>query len=110
MTRPPPPRALCPFLRYDFVIASLRSAIRYSQFDTRHQVNQGDRILFFTDGLTETMDANSEMLGTDGLARIATTTCSGTVSDMADCILERVAAFRSGLPQDDMTLILAELK
>ncbi len=78
--------------------------------ESTQEVNQGDRILFFTDGLTETMDPNRQMLGTDGLARIATITCSGTIFDMADCILERVAAFRSGPPQDDMTLIMAELK
>ncbi len=74
------------------------------------QVKQGDRVLFFTDGLTETMDPSGQMLGTDGLARIATITCDGGLFDMADCILERLAALRSGPPQDDMTLIIAELK
>ncbi len=74
------------------------------------QLKPQDRVLFFTDGLTETMDPSGQMLGTEGLARMATITCDGGLFDMADCILERLAAFRSGPPQDDMTLIIAELK
>lgn len=73
-------------------------------------VNRGDRLLFFTDGLTETRDAGSELLGTEGLARIAAITCSGGLFEMADCILQRIAAFRSGPLEDDMTLIIAELR
>lgn len=73
-------------------------------------VKRGDRLLFFTDGLTETRDAGGELLGTEGLARIAAITCSGSLFEIADCILQRIAAFRSGPLEDDMTLIIAELK
>lgn len=74
------------------------------------ELRQRDRLLFFTDGLTETHDANGKMLETDGLVQIATITCADNLFGMADCILERLAAFRNGPPQDDMTLIIAELK
>ena len=74
------------------------------------EVNRGDRLLFFTDGLTETMNPNGIMLGTEGLARIARAAHRRSAFDMADGILERVARFRGEPPRDDMTLIVAELK
>ena len=74
------------------------------------QLNPGDRLLFFTDGITETIGANGRLLGEEGLGKIVAITCPGSISDTADCILERIAAFRAGPIQDDMTLIIAELK
>ena len=73
-------------------------------------VHRGDRVLLFTDGLTETMDASRDMLGTAGLLRVARNACAGSLFDMADGILAQVAAFRSGPPQDDITLVIAELE
>lgn len=73
-------------------------------------VNRGDRVLFFTDGLTETWDAAGILLGTEGLARIAAIACSGGFSEMADRILQRIATFRRGPLEDDMTMIIAKLK
>jgi sigma-B regulation protein RsbU (phosphoserine phosphatase) len=69
-----------------------------------------DRLLFFTDGLTEARDPAGRMLETDGLVRIATVACADNLFGMADCVVERVALFRDGPPQDDMTLIVAEIK
>jgi sigma-B regulation protein RsbU (phosphoserine phosphatase) len=67
-----------------------------------------DRLVFFTDGVTETMNREGEFLGEDGLARIAAAACCPSLSEMADCVLERVNAFRAGPMRDDMTLILAD--
>ena len=73
-------------------------------------ISPGDRLLFFTDGVPETVDSNNKMLGTDGLIGIATMTCASDLFDMADGILSQVESWRSGPPQDDMTLIIAEIK
>lgn len=70
----------------------------------------GDRFIFYTDGLTEARNPKRESLGEAGLAAIATVMCAGNVAEVADCILERVAAFRAGPVCDDMTLIVAEMK
>ncbi len=69
----------------------------------------GDRLFFFTDGLTESKGANGAMLGSDGLQRILDETTAATVSELADCIQQQVTEFRHGPPHDDMTLIVAEL-
>ena len=73
-------------------------------------LNPGDRLLFFTDGLTETLGAHDELLGEAGLATIAASRCACNVFDMADCIIEKIGRFRLGAVRDDMTLIIAELK
>lgn len=74
------------------------------------QLSPGDRLLFYTDGLTDTTGAQGERLGEEGLAEIASSTCAGNIFDVADCIIERIAQFRVGPVRDDMTLIVAELK
>ena len=70
----------------------------------------GDRLLFYTDGITEAADAGNRLLGENRLAEIARETLSGGLFEMADTILNRVAEFRSGPPRDDITLIAVEIK
>lgn len=73
-------------------------------------LHPGDRLVFYTDGLTETADAHGKLLGEAGLAAIAASVCAGSVFEVAGCILDRLACFRSGPVRDDMTLIIAEVK
>jgi serine phosphatase RsbU (regulator of sigma subunit) len=77
--------------------------------DTR-QLFPGDRLLFFTDGATEAMDAQGNLLGVQEFTRMATATCTGKFFDQADRLLEKIATFRAGMPQDDITLILAQMQ
>lgn len=70
----------------------------------------GDRLVFYTDGLTETRDAHGRLLGEASLAEMAASVCAGSVFEVAGCILDRIAGFRAGPIRDDMTLIIAEVK
>ena len=72
-------------------------------------VESGDRLLFYTDGLTEPEDAAGRQLGEAGLADIATVAMCVDLFDMADHILDHVAHYRHG-PMDDKTLIVVEVK
>ena len=74
------------------------------------EIEPGDRLLFYTDGVTETADAEGLLLGTSGLTRIATEAMSLDLFDTADHILGEVARFQHGPTTDDMTLIVAEIK
>lgn len=69
-----------------------------------------DRLVFYTDGLTETRTTEGGLLGESGLIEIASDVCAGSVPDAVDCILERVAERRDGPVLDDMTLIAAEIR
>ena len=73
-------------------------------------ISPGDRLLFYTDGLIEAISENDIQLGVSGLVRVATETRLESPCEMADAILREVSNFRYGPPDDDMTLIVAEIK
>lgn len=70
----------------------------------------GDRLLFYTDGLTETADAFGRPLGVDGLTGIAVEAMSVELFGMADRIFERITKFEHAETLDDKTLIVAEIR
>ncbi len=73
-------------------------------------LNAGDRLVFHTDGLMETTDANEKQLGIDGLSDIATVAMSVDLFGMADQMLDQVTRYQDGPTADDRTLIVAEIK
>lgn len=72
----------------------------------RTRLEPGDRVLLYTDGVTEVFDATGAELGEDGLTGFMLDAMTAGVFGMIDRILERVAAFEHGPVTDDRTLIL----
>jgi phosphoserine phosphatase RsbU/P len=72
----------------------------------RSRFGPGDRVLFYTDGVTEVFDASGAELGEDGLASLMLHAMPAGACGMIDRILEQVAAFQHGPVTDDRTLIL----
>ncbi|MGA2814430.1 MAG: SpoIIE family protein phosphatase [Candidatus Acidiferrum sp.] len=73
------------------------------------ELQTGDRVVIYTDGLTESFNAQREMLGVDGLQEIAAEAASLPLAEMKNKILNRVAAWRHGHAQDDISLVLLEI-
>lgn len=69
----------------------------------------GDRVVIYTDGFTESFDANQDMLGVEGLSDIVRDTSRLSLADMKQEIVNRVAAWRSGPAADDMSLVVVEI-
>jgi len=76
---------------------------------TEVELNLGDRVLIYTDGLTEAFNFQGEMLGIEGLAEIAKDTGNLPLSEMKQQILNRVAEWRSGPADDDVSFVLLEI-
>lgn len=77
----------------------------YSQVETRLDV--GDLVLCYTDSLTESRDANGELLGVEGLLRILSQIDVTNLQRMIPTLLEKVELARAGnLAQDDVTALL----
>ncbi|HEX4004416.1 MAG TPA: SpoIIE family protein phosphatase [Candidatus Acidoferrales bacterium] len=72
-------------------------------------LDPGDRVVLYTDGLTEVFDSQREMLDVDGLRKIVGETSHLPLGEMKQGILDRVAAWRSGPPSDDTSLVLLEV-
>ena len=72
-------------------------------------LDPGDRILLYTDGITEVFDEQGEMLGAEGLLNFVRESSLLPFDEMLPAILERIAAWRQGPFVDDVTIILAEV-
>jgi sigma-B regulation protein RsbU (phosphoserine phosphatase) len=72
-------------------------------------LNPGDRVVLYTDGISEVFDSRGEMLGTEGVQKIVRETSLLPFGDMQQALLNRVAAWREGTPTDDMSLVLLEV-
>lgn len=68
----------------------------------------GDRIVVYTDGLSEAMDAQMEMYGDDRIADFAATLpADQSARESIDAIMAGISTFLDGEePQDDMTLMV----
>jgi sigma-B regulation protein RsbU (phosphoserine phosphatase) len=73
------------------------------------QLDAGDRIVLYTDGITDVFDSQGKMLGVAGVQRFVRETATLPFQEMNKAILDRVAAWRAGPPVDDISLVLVEV-
>jgi PAS domain S-box-containing protein len=74
------------------------------------QLEPGDRIVLYTDGITEVFNSRGEMLGIEGIREIVRQTAALPSDEMKQGILDGVAAWRSGPPSDDVSLVLVHVR
>jgi PAS domain S-box-containing protein len=74
------------------------------------QLQPDDRVLLYTDGITEVFNSRGEMLGVEGLQEIVRQTSSLPAGEMKQGILDGVAAWREGPPTDDVSLMLVHVR
>jgi sigma-B regulation protein RsbU (phosphoserine phosphatase) len=69
-------------------------------------LSRGDRLVFYTDGITEARDANGEEYGEERLMAIALDTRTQSTDAMKTALLDDVNRFTGGKFEDDATLIV----
>jgi sigma-B regulation protein RsbU (phosphoserine phosphatase) len=69
----------------------------------------GDRLLFYTDGITEAPNADGEEFGEERLEAAGRTAPDRAAEAIKDYVLAQLAAFTGGSFADDATLIVVEL-
>jgi serine phosphatase RsbU (regulator of sigma subunit) len=70
-------------------------------------LERGDVLLMFTDGISEAMNADSDLFGEARLARLVEEHGHLATDELRERILREIDAFVAGAPQhDDMTMIL----
>jgi phosphoserine phosphatase RsbU/P len=67
---------------------------------------QGDRLLLFTDGITEASDASGEEFGEARLLDLARRHASATAEALRQAVMRAVTEFTGGEFQDDATLLI----
>jgi PAS domain S-box-containing protein len=69
-----------------------------------------DRIVLYTDGIMEVFNSRGEMLGIPGVQQIVREASSLPAERMKQAILDGVAAWRSGPPTDDVSLMVVHVR
>ena len=77
--------------------------------DVAAKVDAGDRIVLYTDGITDVFNSRGEMLGVEGVQKIVRETSRLPFHEMKKGILDSVAQWREGPPTDDVSLVLVEV-
>jgi sigma-B regulation protein RsbU (phosphoserine phosphatase) len=71
----------------------------------------GDRLVFFTDGVADYRDELGETFGHDRVRDLLPRLAAGTASEIIDAYVRELNAFRgTAKPQDDATLVVAEIR
>ena len=74
-------------------------------------LHRGDVLLFFTDGISEAMNAESDLFGEARLAKLVGEHGHLPADELRERILREIDAFVAGAPQhDDMTMILLKFE
>jgi len=76
----------------------------YDQFIVR--LGLDDRVIFYTDALTEAMAPSNAMLGEEGLLAIARGLDVGSTENLGAALLEKIRDHRAGVPADDDVTVL----
>jgi len=81
-----------------------------SEADDSTDLNPGDRLVFYTDGLTEVFNERDEMLGVEGLEALVRQSTERTLPEMRKAIVDGVTAWSHGPLTDDVSLVLVEVR
>ena len=73
-------------------------------------LNPGDRLLFFTDGITEAHDAAGDEFGEERLAAAAVAARGCSAEALKQHLAATLDAFTGGTFDDDATLITIEVR
>ena len=78
--------------------------------EDRIPLQMGDVIVFYTDGITEAMNADSDLFGEERLVKLVEEHGHLPPEELRERILREIDAFVAGAPQhDDMTMILLKV-
>jgi sigma-B regulation protein RsbU (phosphoserine phosphatase) len=75
------------------------------------QLNPGDMLVLYTDGVTEAANSTGVQFGIDGLAQVIRENAGLTAEQMIQKILKAVNTFTDGIPPvDDTTLVICRVQ
>jgi PAS domain S-box-containing protein len=77
--------------------------------DVFADLDRGDAVIFYTDGLTDERNGDREF-GDDRLSEIVLEASGRTADQIADRLLEAVLGFGEGQPRDDIAILVVRVK
>jgi PAS domain S-box-containing protein len=86
------------------------SEIAPSESMAEIELEPGDRLVLYTDGLVEVFNRSQEMLGVEGLQELVRQSATRALPEMKQAILEGAAAWSHGALADDVSLVIVEVR
>jgi sigma-B regulation protein RsbU (phosphoserine phosphatase) len=74
------------------------------------QLDSGDRLVLYTDGITEAMNSDEREFGERRLVEIGNRNIAPSASELLAAIKKEVVSFCNGTFQDDFTLVVVAVK
>jgi len=75
--------------------------------DVVEQLDKGDVVVIYTDGVTEALDIHGQEFGEERLIDLVKEHCASDAVEILECIVESVQSFSRGAPQhDDVTALV----
>jgi sigma-B regulation protein RsbU (phosphoserine phosphatase) len=94
--------------KHGFVVGGMRN-IRFSQYEL--QLNPGDRLFVYTDGVQEATNADKELFGTDRMLTALNEVKDAPPEDVLKGVRQSVDAFVKDAEQfDDLTMLCLTYK
>jgi serine phosphatase RsbU (regulator of sigma subunit) len=91
------------------ILGAMNGAVPEDVAD-RYELSHGDRLMIYSDGLTEVWDARGEMLGVEGLEELVRSVATLPLAAMRDSIIRGVVSYSCTPVRDDMSLVLLEVR
>ena len=91
------------------ILGAMEEAVPEHSSDS-FSLSSGDRLMIYSDGLTEVWNEKEDMLGIEGLAEIALQSVGMPLATMRENIIRDVVSFSSTPVHDDMSLVLLEVR
>jgi serine phosphatase RsbU (regulator of sigma subunit) len=73
-------------------------------------IASGDRLILYTDGFLESRNLEGKMLGRDGLQNLILQNCRCAPMDFLHTMYDDLSTYRDGEQDDDLTLIVIDVK
>ncbi len=94
----------CRQLDAEGLVLGIREGIVFEEKQLR--MGEGDVLLLYTDGITETESSAGELFGVERLCAVVAAHAAGSPQGVIDAVLREVASFRGDTPQaDDVAMI-----
>ena len=78
----------------------------WKYLDSSIDLSAGDRLVLFTDGITEASGADGQEFGEENLAALARANCTSPACELNNRVLTQVSHYCKGQFQDDATLLV----
>ncbi|MDZ7261663.1 MAG: SpoIIE family protein phosphatase [candidate division KSB1 bacterium] len=99
----------CKFLREGDLIIGIQPDLQYNEYSI--QLQPGEVLIFYTDGVTEALNTEGVEFGEDRLLEVISNQTWNTTEELRNKIFERVMHFTRGTSQhDDLTLVILQVR